>query len=462
LFILLFLIETLMNYPRFRVGAKTGWGWLAIFSASLLSSFACAGVAPSRAELSRKADVAGVSLDFPAPVKYKVFSLREPNRIVIDLDGVDNGPSLDRLVSGISTGDPDIARVRVGHPAFEQTRIVLDFKGAVPKVETVAQAVANGGQRLTLTWLSSGKKLAQAAPVVSDTVTASASEPAAKSGSAWRLRASPLMTFGSYSQSSIRKNFLTSGVMVDAQYLERGGVAVAATHTTLNYSNGSAALAQNTGFVSGRMNFTPDRLPGTLTVRGDIHQISNNDPTNETNRVSVIAPQLSYLNFDKTQYFDLGYAYSSYGDSNVGNPSLSVKQLTPTVGFALNQGADWLQFRLYDIRFAESARTQNKSATDALEAKWTHYMTQQRWMPEQVQASALVGSRLYAVDSDAASVYNLADMQKGSVGVGAQWKVAPSVQLQLNGGYSRYEALVGGVSTTYSGSHLYTGVNAQW
>ncbi len=451
-----------MRPADISVMRKSLWCLLVVLSAGCLPSLAYAAVTPSRAEFSRNAGGAGLSLVFPAPVKYKVFSLRDPNRLVVDLDGVDSGPSLDRLVSGMANSDPDIARVRVGHPAAEQTRIVFDFKRDVPKVETAVAPEGNGGQRLLLKWLSSGVKVAQATPVVSDAGRSSAADPKSKDVPQWTVSATPQVTFGPYSKSSIRSSFTTAGGLVDARYLERGGVAVGATHTTLRYSNGTPTLEQNAGFLSARVSYAPDRLPGNLTMRADLHQVNNSDPSNETNRVHVFAPQLSYLSFDKMQYFDLGYAYSSYGDSDIGNPSLKVRQLTPTVGLGLNQGADWVQLRLYDIRFPDSVRTQNKSATDALEAKWTHYMTQQRWLPEQVQVSALAGSRLYAVDGDTATVYNLADIQKGGVGVGAQWKLAPSVQLQLNGGYNRYESLIGGVSTTYSGSHLYTGVNAQW
>lgn len=277
--------------------------------------------------------------------------------------------------------------------------------------------------------------------------------------SEWTVNLTPQLSYGTYSNSSVRDYFATAGAVLDAKYLERGGFTVAASHTRLKYTNGTPTLSQDAGFLSGRINFTPDRLPGTLTLRGDIHLVGNTDATNETDEVRVFAPQVSFLNFDRSKYFDLGYAYSRYGDSNIGNPSLDVHQFTPTIGFALNQGADWVQLRLYDIHFSSSARTQNNSGTDALEAKWTHFMAPQPWVPEQIHASALIGRRLYAVDGDAANVYNLTDLQKGSVGIGAQWKLAPSAHLQLDGGYNRYQSQTAGISTNYSGSYIYTGLN---
>ncbi|MDQ6990688.1 MAG: hypothetical protein Q9M11_03050, partial [Mariprofundaceae bacterium] len=55
-------------------------------------------------------------------------------------------------------------------------------------------------------------------------------------------------------------------------------------------------------------------------------------------------PQLSFLNYRKSFYADLGYAYSSYPKG------LSVSQLTPTVGLGFNQAADWLQMRVYWVK----------------------------------------------------------------------------------------------------------------
>jgi hypothetical protein len=326
--------------------------------------------------------------------------------------------------------------------------------------------VANGGQRLLLKWLSSGTKVAQAAAVVTDALPQASSKPAGvpaeKPVQEWTYSLTPQLVYGAYRNSPTRSRFMTTGAAFDAQYLERGGIALGATHTDLKYKGGTPKLRQNSLFLSARANYVPDGLPGSLTFRGDIHQIGNNDPTNETNKVRAFAPQLSYLSFDKSQYFDLGYAYSRYGGSNAGNPSLNVRQLTPTVGFAFNQGADWLQVRLYDIRFTSSVRTQNKSGTDAVEAKWTHFMAPHSFIPEKIQISALVGERLYAVDGDAATVFNLADLQRGGAAATAQWTLAPRLTLQLNGGYNRYQAMSAGLTTSYSATHVYTGINAEW
>jgi hypothetical protein len=174
--------------------------------------------------------------------------------------------------------------------------------------------------------------------------------------------------------------------------------------------------------------------------------------------VSAIAPRLSYLGFDKKYYLDLGYARSRYGDSNIGNGSLTVQQWTPTLGLGLD--SDWLQLRAYDIRFSNALRAQGKSATDALEAKWIHYFQMSRGlMPEQVQLGVLLGKRIYALDSDSASLYNLADMQQGGASIGAQWKLAAQTRLLFQGGHDRYQDVS---KVSYTGNYLYLGLAQQW
>lgn len=280
---------------------------------------------------------------------------------------------------------------------------------------------------------------------------------------AWAFKLTPQVIYGSYKKAPIRDSVSSIGAFAAAQYLEKGGVSIGATHTDLRRLLRLPVLRQDNYFLSGHVNYAPASLPGKLTFRMDAHHATNSDITNETNGVRVIAPQLSFIDSGKTRYFDLGYARSRYGDSNIGYGSLSVNQWTPTLGFGLNNGSDWVQLRVYDIRVSNPARAQNLSGTDALEGKWTHYLAPGNGMPEQIQIGALVGKRIYAVDGDSAGLYNLADVQRGGISAGAQWKIAPHAKLLVTGGYDRYETPSWwGGSTIYSKSYIYSAISAQW
>lgn len=292
----------------------------------------------------------------------------------------------------------------------------------------------------------------------------------------WTLNALPQFTFVTYNGSEKRDNVMSYGVDLAAQYLERGGIQVGVAKAVLTLKTAAGAspntLNQTNVFLSGHRQFTPDGWGGELRIQTDLLAAFNDDSSNETNDVTVISPKISFLNFEKTTYFDLGLASSRYGVSKTDNSSLSVLQTTPTLGFALNKGRDWMQFRLFDIRFSTDSiasastnnRAQNLSHTDALDFKWIRFLVPDTGMPSQIQLGALVGKRLYAVDGS--NLSNFSDIQQGGVSLALLWQLDKSNQLNVQSGLDQYNA---GKSSTnpskdvlYSGAYLYLSLQNQW
>jgi hypothetical protein len=234
----------------------------------------------------------------------------------------------------------------------------------------------------------------------------------------WYLNATGSATEGAYSGSALRDRLSEQGIRLSADYLEQGGITTAYSHTRISMKNGVQATEQNNLLLSGRLNFRPDALPGRFTVRLDGHRITNNDATRNTNDVSVIAPQLSWLSKSETLYADLGYADSRYQNQ------LSVRQYTPTLGIGLNGGSDWVQLRGYLISGMNPTRAAGKSSTSAIDTKWTHYFApRSALIPTSATLGVTAGERIYAVDMDAQSVANLADLDKGGASLGLGWNV---------------------------------------
>lgn len=278
----------------------------------------------------------------------------------------------------------------------------------------------------------------------------------------WTINLTPNASDQSFnSVSPIRNHLWTYGATYDAQYLERFGIAIGAQHLNLTYKIPIPMLQQDTGYLSYRQFDYVDCACGVFKYRLDGYYISSNDTTNETNDVRVITPIISFLNYKQTLYGDLGYAYSAYGRSQIGNGSLNVNQITPTFGFGFNEKYDWLQMRLYDNYYSNATRSLNRHHTDAVEFKLTHYLFPYYcWFPEFIQAGALVGSRLYAVDDDAILVYNLGDMQKQSGFLAAQWKLNRYMRWYVQGGSMRFETNTLNLSSTtnYTQNYIYTGL----
>ncbi len=270
----------------------------------------------------------------------------------------------------------------------------------------------------------------------------------------WSATLGGQAAYGSYAGADQRDSWTSAGAILSADYMEKGGYTLGVTRTDVKGRNGVADIGQNALFASGRLNFTPDKLPGRLTARLDLHGIGNDDITGDSDNVRVVAPQLSYLSFDKRNYVDLGYARSSY------NNNLTVNQWTPTVGFGFNQGGDWLQLRGWFIDPSNTARAQGKNSTAALETKWTHWLAPNMLGIDNIKANLLLGERVYAVDGDAGSVSNLSDIQRGGASLGAEWKLGRTSKLLLQLGQDRYRNAT--LADDYKSNYGYVWLSTQW
>ena len=95
-------------------------------------------------------DYTRVTFETRSELKYALFAIKEPERLVLDLDGVDAGPVLSELQNKVAAGDPYIASLRVARNRPGVTRVVLDLKAEVkPQVFTL-KPIADYGHRLVL------------------------------------------------------------------------------------------------------------------------------------------------------------------------------------------------------------------------------------------------------------------------------------------------------------------------
>ncbi len=270
----------------------------------------------------------------------------------------------------------------------------------------------------------------------------------------WVLKATPSITSGSYSGSQQRDKISEVGLMISGDYLEQGGVTVGYSNTQVNMKT-TSAIKQDNYVVSGRMNYFPDALTGRLTLRLDGYTVNNNDATGNTSNVTAYAPQISWLSSDGMLYADLGYAKSRYQNQ------LNASQFTPTIGFALNGGADWVQIRSYLISGLNPVRAANKSSTTALDANWTHYFApESTFAPSTMSLGVSMGEKIYAVDMDAQSVSNLADLSKGGATVGLGWNIAKDTKLFVLAGQTKYSDVA--LNNNYKLNVGYANLTVAW
>jgi N-acetylmuramoyl-L-alanine amidase len=109
-----------------------------------------AGTTVSSARVWPSQDYTRLTLESDDPITHNIFSVANPNRLVLDLENVDANAALEQLSAKISPDDPYVSSLRIGRFKPGVIRLVLDLKQPVkPQVFTL-NPVGEYGHRLVL------------------------------------------------------------------------------------------------------------------------------------------------------------------------------------------------------------------------------------------------------------------------------------------------------------------------
>lgn len=95
-------------------------------------------------------DYTRVTLESDAPIKFKQFTVKNPERLVIDLEDVELNSVLKEVAGKLSISDPYIEKFRAGLFKPGVVRMVLDLKVAVKPSVFTLKPVGQYGHRLVL------------------------------------------------------------------------------------------------------------------------------------------------------------------------------------------------------------------------------------------------------------------------------------------------------------------------
>jgi len=118
-------------------------------------NFVFAGPAPDRISISSARvwpapEYTRLTLEAPLPIQYSLSTVKNPDRIVVDLEQVLLTPELEKLGDKIDPSDPYVRSVRVGRYKPGVLRLVLDLKIEAAPQAFVLKPVGNYGHRLVL------------------------------------------------------------------------------------------------------------------------------------------------------------------------------------------------------------------------------------------------------------------------------------------------------------------------
>jgi N-acetylmuramoyl-L-alanine amidase len=107
-------------------------------------------IAVSAARIWPADDYTRLTLESKHAIRYNMFNLNNPERLVIDLEDVALGNTLNNLPKLVAKDDPYIKNLRVGRFKPGVVRLVLDLKAEVKPQLFILKPVAEYGYRLVL------------------------------------------------------------------------------------------------------------------------------------------------------------------------------------------------------------------------------------------------------------------------------------------------------------------------
>jgi len=126
------------------------WALWVLLLLCLLPVLAVAGVEVSAVRVWPAPEYTRITLESARPIEYSLFTLKDPQRLVLDLEDVELGTVLESLPERIGAEDAFIAQARVGRFKPGVLRLVLEVRGDVRPQAFALRPVGDYSHRLVL------------------------------------------------------------------------------------------------------------------------------------------------------------------------------------------------------------------------------------------------------------------------------------------------------------------------
>ena len=232
---------------------------------------------------------------------------------------------------------------------------------------------------------------------------------------------------GDYNGSLVMKKQHGVGIRLNAEQPNVGGFSVGlqSTHIDMQPLVPKATQDQNNWLLSGYAYAPSTSLSGRFKWQLDVHRVLNDASQGNSDGVTAVVPQLSWVSFDRPLTFDLSYAQSRYPNTR------TIHQLSPSVGFGFNNNQNWFQIRGYLIQNLEPSLSMGMSSSHATDFRLTQlFQSPSPWVPQSVTLGLERGKKIYFVDAVTQTVHNLPMRNDGGESVAAVWRFSQSSQVK--------------------------------
>ncbi len=131
-------------------GARRSLAGRGLVALALFLGLSCAQAQVVSTRIWPANDYTRVTLETKTLIKFQLFAVKNPERLVLDLEGADLTPALAELDGKVATGDPYIDKLRVGRNRPGVVRLVIDLKSEVKPQVFMLKPVGEYGHRLVL------------------------------------------------------------------------------------------------------------------------------------------------------------------------------------------------------------------------------------------------------------------------------------------------------------------------
>ncbi|HKC43664.1 MAG TPA: N-acetylmuramoyl-L-alanine amidase [Burkholderiales bacterium] len=126
------------------------YGPLILAAASLGAAAASADEPIRSLRVWPSADYTRVTVETSVALRYQLSSVKNPERLVVDLEDADFLSMMDQVANKVSPDDPHVANLRAGRFKPGTVRLVVDLKGEVKPQVFALQPIGDYGHRLVI------------------------------------------------------------------------------------------------------------------------------------------------------------------------------------------------------------------------------------------------------------------------------------------------------------------------
>jgi hypothetical protein len=276
----------------------------------------------------------------------------------------------------------------------------------------------------------------------------------------WYIDATVNGLAGQYSDSELRDNFYSGSAWLNVDYIDIYSFAVAYNNLNVNFKNtGPVEFDINQQAFAGRFQyyFYNDTLGGKITTQLVAYNVSNDVRPAVAGDIIIVSPKIVYTSYGKGLSMDFEYVWSRYSD----NGNLIVQQFAPSIGFGFNKKSDWLMLKAYLIRSDNKFITQGEEELISARIKWSHWLSPNAIFGlDNFFIDVLAGERVFAVDNESFTLYNLEGVQQGSVLLGLGWRVGEDFDVTAIAGVEEYKNKF--IDNEYRREYLYISLSKHW